>query len=117
MADHTLSHNESSSNVNARRKHRHEGPKNHLLAFALSILLTAFAFVAVAYSLVEEETHVEHWFVYFFIIALAIFQAVVQLAFWMHMKDKGHSWPIFGIAFGFFVALTAAAAGLLWSWW
>jgi len=115
MADHTL-HNES-SNTTVRRKARHEGPKNHLLAFALSILLTGFAFLAVAYSLVGEETHVEHWWVYVFIIALAIFQSVVQLAFWMHMKDKGHGWPIFGIAFGFFVALTAAAAGLLWSWW
>jgi len=114
MADHTLHNASETSGV--RKKHRHEGPRNHLLAFALSIMLTAFAFLAVAYSLVED-THVEHWWVHWFIIALAIFQAVVQLAFWMHMKDKGHEWPIFGIAFGFFVALTAAAAGLLWSWW
>ncbi|HZG55759.1 cytochrome C oxidase subunit IV family protein [Paenibacillus sp.] len=116
MADHTLN-NESGNGTTVRRKHRHEGPKNHLLAFVLSILLTAFAFLAVAYALVYEKTHVEPWFVYFFIIGLAIFQAVVQLAYWMHMKDRGHGWPIFGIAFGFFVALTCAAAGLLWSWW
>lgn len=114
MADHTL-HNGSTSND--RRKVRHEGPRNHLLAFALSILLTGVAFLAVAYSLVGEETHVEPWFVQIFIITLAIFQAVIQLGFWMHMKDKGHSFPILGIAFGFFVALTCAAAGLLWSWW
>lgn len=101
-----------------RKKHRHEGPKNHLLAFALSILLTGFAFVAVSYYIAESETaEIEAWWVTFFIISLAIFQAVIQLAYWMHMKDKGHSIPAFGIAFGFFVALTAVAAGLLWSWW
>jgi cytochrome c oxidase subunit 4 len=116
MADHTLEHH-GSETTNVRKKRRHEGPKNHLLAFALSILLTGFAFLAVAYSLVSEETHVEPWFVLVFIISLAIFQAVVQLGYWMHMKDKGHGWPIFGLAFGFFVALTCAAAGLLWSWW
>lgn len=80
-------------------------------------MLTAFAFLAVAYALVEEETHVEHWWVLVFIITLAIFQAVVQLGYWMHMKDKGHSWARFGIASGFFVALTCVAAALLWSWW
>lgn len=118
MSDHTFASSDSSGeHAVVRRKHRHEGPKNHLLTFALSIMLTAFAFLAVAYSLVAEETHVESWFVVMFIIALAIFQAVIQLGFWMHMKDKGHSFPILGISFGFIVALTCVASGVLWSWW
>ncbi|WP_233532309.1 cytochrome C oxidase subunit IV family protein [Paenibacillus alkalitolerans] len=93
-----------------QRKHRHEGPRNHLLAFALSILLTAFAFLAVA------NFELEPWFVIGFIIILGLFQAVIQLAYWMHMKDRGHFYPMIGIAFGFFVALTAIASGVLWSW-
>lgn len=121
MSDHTFASSDASGSGNdtaaVRRRHRHEGPRNHLLAFALSILLTAFSFLAVAYSLVSEETHVEPWFVVFFIITLAIFQAVIQLGYWMHMKDKGHSWPIVGISFGFIVALTCVASGVLWSWW
>lgn len=114
-AEHTVDQSNTSS---VRRKHRHEGPKNHLLAFALSILLTGLAFVAVSYYIAEaEELHIEAWWIVFFIITLAIFQAVIQLAYWMHMKDKGHGIAIFGIASGFFVALTCVAAGLLWSWW
>ncbi|WP_274364396.1 cytochrome C oxidase subunit IV family protein [Paenibacillus thermotolerans] len=98
------------SNAEQPRKHRHEGPRNHLLAFALSILLTAFAFIAVM------NTEIEPWWVIVFILTLAIFQAVIQLAYWMHMKDRGHFLPIIGIAFGFIVALTAVASGLLMSW-
>lgn len=114
MSEHTI--DQHSSNDNVKKKHRVEGPRNHFLTFALSIVLTGIAFLAVAYS-VGEDTHVEPWFVQIFIVTLAIFQAVIQLGFWMHLKDKGHAFPIIGIAFGFIVALTAAAAGLLWSWW
>jgi cytochrome c oxidase subunit 4 len=113
--EHTVDH-ASTSELTVRRKQRHEGPRNHLLTFGLSIMLTALSFVAVAYAL-TEDSHVEPWFVSFFIVGLAIFQAVIQLGFWMHMKDKGHGYAIVGIAFGFFVALTCLAAGLLWSWW
>jgi cytochrome c oxidase subunit 4 len=113
--EHSMDHGATSEGA-VRRKHRHEGPRNHILAFALSILLTGLAFVAVAYALVEDS-HVEPWFVSFFIIGLAIFQAVIQLAFWMHLKDKGHNYATIGIATGFFVALTCVAAGVFWSWW
>jgi cytochrome c oxidase subunit 4 len=97
------------------KKVRLEGPRTHLVAFALSILLTAFAFLAVSYA-IAEDAHVERWFVILLILFLALFQAVVQLAFWMHMKDKGHGIPILGIVMGFFVALTCVVAGTLWSW-
>jgi cytochrome c oxidase subunit IV len=92
------------------RKHRHEGPRNHMLAFALSLILTALAFIAVA------NFELEPWFVVAFISILALFQAVIQLAYWMHMKDRGHFFPIVGIAMGFVVALTAVASGVFMSW-
>lgn len=101
---------EHSNSERSTPKHRHEGPRNHLLAFALSILLTAFAFVAVM------NTEIEPWWVIVFITTLAIFQAVIQLAYWMHMKDRGHFFAIIGIAFGFIVALTCVASGIWMSW-
>lgn len=113
MTDHTI-HSGGQSPV--KRSQRHEGPKNHLLAFVLSILLTAFAFLAVAYAL-AEDVHMERWFVLTFIVLLALIQAVLQLTYWMHMKDKGHEFPRLFIAMGFGIALTAIAAGLFWSWW
>lgn len=96
-------------------KRRQEGPKIHLIAYASSMLLTAFAFLAVSYA-IADEIKVERWFVIGFIVFLAVFQAVLQLAVWMHMKDKGHRFPIVGIAMGFFVAITCVLAGVLWSW-
>lgn len=114
MSDHTLHQTGGSSSV--KPKHRHEGPKNHLLAFALSILLTGFSFIAVAYG-IAEGTHMERWFVLSFIVILAIFQAIVQLTYWMHMKDKGHGWATLFICMGFFIALTAVISALFWIWW
>lgn len=92
-------------------QHRHhEGPKNHYLAFALSIVLTLLAFIAVMANLGRTFTII-------FIVFLAIVQVVFQLAFWMHMKDKGHLYPIIGISFGAFIALTGVAAAVYWIWW
>lgn len=112
MADteHTNVDHNAKEGQRAERKHRYEGPRNHLLAFALSILLTAFAFLAVA------NFELEPWWVIAFITILALFQAVIQLAYWMHMKERGHFIPIIGIAFGFIVALTAVASGIWMSW-
>lgn len=107
--EHTnIDHNASEGQ--SKRKHRHEGPRNHLLTFALSILLTAFAFLAVV------NFELEPWWVIVFIVTLAVFQAVIQLAFWMHMKDRGHFMPIVGIAFGVIIAFTCVASGIWMSW-
>jgi len=114
MTDHTIHANGSSS---VKRAHKHEGPKNHLLAFALSIVLTALAFLAVAYGVAEEDVHIERWFVLMFIVLLAFIQAVLQLVYWMHMKDKGHAFPRLFISMGFLIGMTVVAGGLLWSWW
>ena len=42
-------HGNPATDDQVKRGHAHEGPKNHVLAFALSIALTAFAFLAVYY--------------------------------------------------------------------
>jgi cytochrome c oxidase subunit IV len=91
-------------------RHHHEGPRNHYLAFALSIVLTILAFAAV-------NANLGRTFTIAFILLLALIQASFQLFFWMHMKDKGHFYAKVGIAFGFVIALTALAAAVYWMWW
>ncbi|MDF2722151.1 MAG: hypothetical protein K0Q59_1826 [Paenibacillus sp.] len=100
----------SASEHTGKRRHAHEGPKNHYLSFALSIVLTILAFVVVYADMGRTFTLV-------FIVTLGIMQAIFQLAFWMHMKDRGHVYAIIGIAFGAIIALTAFAATIYWIWW
>lgn len=92
------------------RKRHHEGPRNHYLSFALSIVLTILAFAAVNADLSRS-------FTLMFIVVLALVQVLFQLAFWMHMKDKGHFYAKVGIAFGAFIAFTGVISAVYWMWW
>jgi len=105
MADHETT-------VTGQRNKRviHEGPKNHYLTFALSIILTLLAFVAVSAGFSPTFTIV-------FIVTLAFVQALFQLVVWMHLKDRGHTHPIWGLVLGFTVALTCIAMAVWWMWW
>lgn len=96
---------------NEQRRHRVEGPRNHYITFVISILLTMLAFAAVAFGDLDPR------FVISFIVVLAIVQAVFQLAYWMHMKDRGHNLPILFIFTGGFVALLAVISAIYWMWW
>jgi cytochrome c oxidase subunit 4 len=95
-----------------KRVSGHEGPRNHFLAFGLSLLLTLLAFIAIIYQHVLET-----WFLLSFIVFLAILQAVVQAVFWMHLKDRGHLQQRIFIISGAFVALTAVIMSVYWVWW
>lgn len=95
-----------------RRSDAHEGPKNHILAFALSILLTALAFLTVIYQHVLES-----WFVIAFLSVMAIIQAFIQALFWMHLKDKGHVIQRIFLIGGFIVAIAAFIMAIYWVWW
>ena len=95
----------------SNKRHRMEGPQKHIVAFIFSILLTVIAFAAVASGEVNKN------FVYIILVIMAILQVVIQLAFWMHMKDRGHLYPIIGIIFGVVVVLTMIVMALYWVWW
>lgn len=95
-----------------KRAKAHEGPKNHYLAFAMSIALTVMAFIAVIYQHVLET-----WFLVSFILLLAVVQAVIQAAYWMHLKDRGHLLQRLFLFSGAFVALTAIVMAVYWVWW
>lgn len=94
-----------------KRRQRHEGPEKHVIAFIFSIVLTLIAFAAVA----AGEVNVA--FTVILLLVMAVLQVLVQLGYWMHMKDKGHMIPIIFMAGGFFVAFLAIIAALYWMWW
>ncbi|MEY4479806.1 MAG: hypothetical protein RLZZ267_484 [Bacillota bacterium] len=104
-------HEQVQSSERIKRGPAHEGPRNHFIAFGISMALTLLAFVAVA------TPEFGNTFKVGFIIILALIQAFVQLAFWMHMKDRGHIFPIVGLATGFFVFLTALFMAVKLLWW
>lgn len=81
------------------------------MTYILSILLTMLAFAVVLYGGLDRS------FILIFIVGLGIVQALVQLLFWMHAKERGHLFPLIFIAGGAFIALTGVAAAVFWMWW
>jgi cytochrome c oxidase subunit 4 len=112
MSTHQHSSDQHASDPQVKRRGHHEGPRNHVISFIISIVLTILAFIAVAYG---EQLNPA--FIVPFILILAVFQVVIQLFFWMHLKDRGHLYPTMFLFTGAFVALTAAIAALYWMWW
>ncbi|GIP54221.1 MULTISPECIES: cytochrome C oxidase subunit IV family protein [Paenibacillus] len=94
-----------------KHRHRHEGPQKHIIAFVFSIILTLIAFATVAAGGVNIA------FTVLLLLVMAVLQVLVQLGYWMHLKDKGHMMPILFMAGGFFVAGLAIIAALYWMWW
>jgi cytochrome c oxidase subunit 4 len=102
---------EQHTTTSPTKRHRVEGPKNHYLTYIVSIFLTMLAFAAVLYGGLDKS------FLVAFLVFIAIIQIVFQMGVWMHMKERGHIFPIVGIIFGFFVALSGVTAALYWMWW
>lgn len=101
----------SSGAEGVKHRDRPEGPEKHIVAFIFSIALTLIAFAAVAAGGVNNT------FTIIILLVMAVLQVIIQMAYWMHMKDKGHLIPLIFMAFGFFVAFTAIITALLWMWW
>jgi len=93
------------------KRHKQESPANHYYSYILSILLTILAFAVVIYGGLDRS------FILVFIVSLAIVQALVQLLFWMHAKERGHLFPLMFIGGGAIIALTGVAAAVYWTWW
>lgn len=93
------------------KRHKLESPMNHYLSYIMSIILTMLAFAVVIYGGLDRS------FILIFIISLAIVQAVVQLLFWMHAKERGHFLPLLFMAVGAIIALTAIISAIYWMWW
>jgi cytochrome c oxidase subunit 4 len=105
-----MSGNHSASGEEVRR-HKVEGPQKHIVAFILSLALTIIAFAAVAAGDINTT------FTYIILVLMAIIQVFVQLAFWMHMKDRGHMFPIICIIAGVFIVFMMVIMAVYWLWW
>ncbi|MFC5470199.1 cytochrome C oxidase subunit IV family protein [Cohnella suwonensis] len=103
-------HNHSASEE-APKRHRIEGPQKHIVGFVLSLALTIIAFAAVSAGEINQT------FTYIILVGMAVLQVFIQMAFWMHMKDRGHLFPIIGILAGAFVVFTMVIMALYWVWW
>lgn len=91
-------------------KVKKDGAKVHIVAFVVSLFLTALAFIAVGYDVIPVGFKVP------FIVGLAVVQALFQLLVWMHMDQKGHEIPRVGIMAGCIVILPAIIAFTFWVW-
>jgi cytochrome c oxidase subunit IV len=109
-ASQTLPETDTPPPSGPKTRHRQEGPRNHYLTFMASIMLTMLAFAAVVYGGMSKA------FLVPFLILMAVVQVVMQLAYWMHMKDRGHVYSIIGLIFGVIITLTAIAAAVYWVW-
>jgi cytochrome c oxidase subunit 4 len=95
-----------------KRTNIHEGPRNHYFAFIFSIVFSLLAFLVIIYEHVLET-----WFVYGFLMLLAVFQAIIQAVYWMHLKDRGHVEQRIFMIGGSIVAATAIVMAIYWVWW
>ncbi|TCP20862.1 cytochrome aa3 quinol oxidase subunit 4 [Scopulibacillus darangshiensis] len=96
-------------NENVEQHNAHGGfPWKHVIGLILSLALTLIAlWIVVSYSFSTTFTLAS-------IIILAIFQALIQLLFFMHLNEsKSRVWQIIAIGFGFFTAATVVV-GSLW---
>jgi len=105
-----MSDNQATS-AEASKRHRVEGPQKHIIAFILSLALTIIAFAAVAAGGIDTT------FVYAILVGMAVIQVVLQLAFWMHLKDKGHLFPIIAICAGVVLVIAMTVMAIYWVWW
>jgi cytochrome c oxidase subunit 4 len=88
-----------------------EGPGKHVLAYVLSLVLTAIAFAIVLFGGLSKGVVIT------ILLLLAFIQAIVQIMIWMHVKDKGHLFPILGLILGAVIAATLIIMATVWMWW
>jgi len=104
-------HEQTTPNRSDVKTTKQEGSKKHIIAFIFSILLTFIAFALVMAGEINTD------FVYIMLVVLAIVQVFTQMAFWMHMKDRGHTFAIIAILSGVVVVFTCVIMALYWTTW
>jgi cytochrome c oxidase subunit 4 len=100
-----------SATEETKKRHKHEGPQKHIVAYIMSLALTLLAFAAVMAGEVNTS------FIVFILLMMAGLQVFVQMGFWMHMKDKGHTYATIGILGGVVIVLTMVIMAEFWAWW
>lgn len=107
MAD-NVSQSFSKSAMNEEElKKVNDEQKKQIIAFALMIFLTIISFIAIGTDIVPSSFAIP------LILLLAFIQLILQLVYFMHLKDKGHGWASTFISSGIVVAIPCLAALIL----
>lgn len=85
----------------------HGSVRVHVISFAIMIVLTVVAFVLVGAGIAPAV-------VVPVILALAVIQVVLQLYDFMHLKERGHSFPTLFITSGALFGLIFIVVMVLW---
>ncbi|WP_054708879.1 cytochrome C oxidase subunit IV family protein [Bacillus sp. JCM 19041] len=108
MADDHLSKPFDKSAMTAEEKRdMKKDIRKQIVIFVLLLFLTVLAFAAVAAEAVPNSFAVP------FILILAVVQLLLQLLFFMHMKDKDHAWATVFMITGIFVTMPTIVALML----
>ncbi|WP_270180530.1 cytochrome aa3 quinol oxidase subunit IV [Alkalihalobacillus sp. CinArs1] len=93
--------------ANNEQTHSHF-PWSHVIGFALSIILTLFALW------VGFESGLSNTMIIVVVVALALFQAAIQLLMFMHISESEDSkYQVGTILYSLFIAV-AVVAGSIW---
>ncbi len=111
MANQQSESGNSRVDLEYRRKKNAEDMKNQVVTFALMIVFTIIAFLAVIYG------DFSGYFVVPFILLLALVQVAFQLYYFMHMSHKGHEAVTLFMYSGIFAAFITVLAMLTVVWW
>ncbi|WP_243357290.1 cytochrome c oxidase subunit IVB [Bacillus litorisediminis] len=111
MANQQSESGNSRVDLEYRRKKNAEDMKNQVVTFALMIVFTIIAFLAVIYG------DFSGYFVVPFILLLALVQVAFQLYYFMHMSHKGHEAVTLFMYSGIFAAFITVLAILTVVWW
>jgi len=99
-----------SKSIPARRMAREK--QYQLMVYGVSVVLTLLAFLAVGSEAIQNRPALVS-----FIIILALLQVLFQLTYFMHLKDKGHKYPVGFLFYGGFATMVIVFGILLWIWW
>ncbi|WNR42180.1 cytochrome o ubiquinol oxidase subunit IV [Paenibacillus roseipurpureus] len=98
----------SQSHTNSHNHESHGSLKSYIIGFALSILLTIVPLVAVMNHMLGKTGTIV------IILVTAVLQFVVQLFFFMHLKEGENArWNMMALIFGLIILLTIVA-GSIW---
>ena len=100
----------SETEFNYIKQKRKKDMRGQITTFAIMIFLTLIAFTAVAADFSK-------YLIAPVILLLAAVQVVLQLYYFMHMKEKNHNVSMFFLFFGAFLAFIFILTFLTIIWW
>jgi cytochrome c oxidase subunit 4 len=81
--------------------------RHQIISFSMMIFFTILAFISISSDIIPGS------FALPFILILAVLQVILQLYYFMHLKDKEHEWASAFIMSGVVICIPMVAALML----